>query len=153
MTHRNWNLFKYSLQKIIARTTATTNNEALGFLFYYLPLTSPLQAVSFFIFPSSLLLVPIYPVITLLIACLAPWPFACKFDGACPVVQENIWAFLCSHVSQEFTNYFQQPSPPGMLLCCFSAWGCSHPSFLCWHYGNTCPEHHFHPSTQKASMI
>lgn len=45
-----WKLFKYSLQKVIARTTTTTttNNEALGFLFYYLPLTSPLQVVSFF---------------------------------------------------------------------------------------------------------
>lgn len=70
MAQRYCKLFKYSLQKAIARIKTTTNSEALGFLFYYLPLISPLQVVSsfhlsFFI-TSTLQIVPIYLVIILL---------------------------------------------------------------------------------------
>lgn len=87
-------------------------------------------------FLPSFLLHYFYPVDSSYLPChysftssLAPWTFACSFGGACPVLQENLGAFLCSQVSQEFTNCFQHPSPPSVLLCCFSFWGFSHPSF------------------------
>lgn len=68
MTHRYWKLFKYSLDKVPATTTARL------WAFFIAICLSPLHSRFFLssIIPSSVLLVPIYPVITLLLAFLAP---------------------------------------------------------------------------------
>lgn len=108
MTHRHWKLFKYSPDKVLARTTT----RLWAFFFCYLPLTSPLQVFPFFhhsfFSTCSSYLSCNYSSTSLSGSC----PFACKFDGACSMLEEIIWAFPCPHVPPPAPNLLPAPEPP-----------------------------------------